>query len=66
MLGGSEADMILPWMIPLALGIGVAVTRTALSSHLPLKAALKTRWLMLVLAWTPLICWLASQVVVQD
>ena len=58
--------MILPWMVPLALLIGLSVTRTALKSHLPLKATLKTRWLLLVLGWTPLVCWLASQVVVQD
>ena len=58
--------MVQPWMIPVAVMIGVAGTRTALQARRLIKAASKDWWMVVVLAWSPLVCWVASQVVLQD
>jgi hypothetical protein len=56
------------WFAPVALGIGVAGTRTALESRRHLRAGSEDHgwWLLVVLSWLPLVCWLAAQFVVQD
>jgi len=56
--------MLLPWMIPMALLIGLFGTRGALQARHLIKAGTAAWWL--VLAWSPLLCWMASQMVVQD
>jgi hypothetical protein len=56
------------WMIPLAVLIGVVGTRTASKSRHSMSATTKAQgwWLLVVLAWTPLVCWFLSQFVNQD
>jgi len=53
--------------LPLALAIGLAGTRTWLqarhSLHVGREGAL---WLLPVLAWLPLVCWILSWFVPQD
>ena len=59
--------MTLPWFALLAVLIGIAATRTTFRQ----KHALKTRkerawWLLLVLGWLSLACWILAQFVTQD
>lgn len=60
--------MTLFWFVPLALLIGFAGTRTAVRSKHSLKARKKEPawWLLAVLSWLPLACWILSQFVRQD
>jgi hypothetical protein len=60
--------MMMPWFIPLGLGVGLAGTRTALHSRHQFRASRQegSLWLLLVLSWLPIFCWLAAQFVVQD
>ena len=60
--------MTLIWFFPVAILIGLAGTQTTLRSRHNLKARKRERawWLLLVLAWLPLACWLASQFITQD
>jgi hypothetical protein len=57
----------LPWFPLLACLVGLAGTRV----NLLVRHALQARqerpwWLLAVLAWLPLVCWIASQFVFQD
>lgn len=56
------------WFLPLAVLIGFAGTQTTLRSRHSLKARTRERawWLLLVLSWLPLACWVASQFIPQD
>jgi hypothetical protein len=53
------------WFIPVGALVGMSSTQTALKT---LKSNPKDRswWLLLVLGWVPLLCWVLSQFVVQD
>ena len=56
--------MLQPWMIPLALLIGLFGTRSALRTGHLIKTGTAAWWV--VLSWIPMLCWMASQVVLQD
>jgi len=53
------------WFIPVGALVGLASTQTSLKT---LKSNPKDRswWLLLVLGWFPLFCWLLSQFIIQD
>jgi hypothetical protein len=57
--------MTLPWMIPLALLIGVSGTRTALRLRRSPKSGTSDWWLLLVLGWVPLVIWALAQAIGQ-
>jgi hypothetical protein len=57
--------MTMPWMIPLALLIGIAGTRTSQRARRGVKGTGRGWWLLLILAWLPGVCWALSQVVTQ-
>jgi hypothetical protein len=57
--------MIMTWFLPLGIAIGAVGTQTALRSRHALKKE-RTWLLLLVMAWLPLVCWLAAQFVIQD
>ena len=55
------------WFLPLSVLIGFVGTQTFFGSRRASKAKKdRTWWLMLVLAWFPLVCWLFSQFIFQD
>jgi hypothetical protein len=56
------------WFFPLAILIGFLGTQTALRSRHTLKARKKEPawWLLGVLSWLPMACWIVSQFVRQD
>ena len=60
--------MSMPWFVPIAVLVGLAGTHTTMRSRHALKANKKERawWLLLVLSWVPLACWILSQIVPQD
>ena len=55
--------MLQPWMLPLTLLIGLFGTRSALHASRLVRTSTAAWWV--VLSWIPMICWMASQVVVQ-
>ena len=59
--------MIMPWFIPLAIGVGYEGTKTSLRSRHLLKSGNRERdwWILLVLAWLPSFCWIVSQFIEQ-
>jgi uncharacterized membrane protein len=57
--------MMMPWMIPLALSIGGVGTRTSFKARHTRKGSRNDWWLLLILAWTPALCWMISQFVEQ-
>ncbi len=59
--------MIMPWFFPLSILIGVAGTRTTLKSYHLLKGNTRERdwWLLPLVSWLPLFCWIMAQFVVQ-
>jgi hypothetical protein len=58
----------LAWFPVLAVIIGLVGTRTNLNVRHALKANRRERfwWLLIALAWLPLVCWTASLFVFQD
>jgi uncharacterized membrane protein YhaH (DUF805 family) len=56
------------WFLPVAVGIGLISTQTALKARRLHKPGTSERasWWYLVLGWFPLLCWILAQVVVQD
>ena len=59
--------MISPGILPLAILIGLSGTWTYLNVRHRLRAAKdRAPWLLIVLAWFPLVCWILSQFVTQD
>lgn len=52
--------MSMPWFFPLAVLVGVTGTRTSLTS---VRVNKKDRswWVLLAMAWWPLLCWVLSQ-----
>lgn len=55
------------WFLPLAFAVGIAGTRTWLLERHALRAARdKAPWLLPVLAWLPLVCWILSRFVRQE
>ena len=56
--------MIMAWFLPVGVLIGVLGTRTALKSR-RLDAKDPAWWLLLLLAWLPVLCWALAQVVAQ-
>lgn len=60
--------MTLAWFLPLALVIGFLGTQTAVRSRHALKARKLEPpwWILSVLSWLPLACWIVSQFVQQD
>ncbi len=54
-------------LLPLALAVGAAGTRTWMQArHSSLGARDGGLWLLPVLAWLPLVCWILSWFVTQD
>ena len=58
----------MPWFFPLGFLVGLAGTRTAVQSKRTLRASHQERtwWLLLLLSWLPIFCWIMAQFVVQD
>lgn len=55
------------WFLPLAIAVGVAGTRTWLQVRHSLRIARdRAPWLLPVLSWLPLVCWILSRFVNQD
>ena len=55
------------WFFPVAVLVGLAGTQTTLRRRHANKGRNDLAWwLLLVLAWLPLVCWLASLFVTQD
>lgn len=55
------------WFLPLAILVGLAGTRTFLQVRHSLRAARdRAPWLLPVLAWFPLACWILSRFLPQD
>ena len=59
--------MTLVWFVPVAILIGLAGTQTTLrvKHYLKVRRKEKAWWLLILIAWLPLLCWLASQFVTQ-
>jgi hypothetical protein len=56
-----------PWLLPFTVVIGLAGTRTYLDVRHGLRMARdKATWLLPVLSWWPLVCWILSQFIRQD
>ncbi len=53
--------LLMPWFLPLATGMGVVGTRTAKDFFLREKKKRLEGFLAIVLAWFPLLAWLAAQ-----
>ena len=58
--------MTLSWFLPLAVIIGLAVTHTTFRHVVKVHARDRSWWLLLVISWFPLVCWIISQKVIQD
>lgn len=59
--------MKMAWFAVVAGVIGLAGTRTNLHVRHSLKAHReRVWWFLIVLAWLPLVCWIASQFILQD
>ena len=60
--------MLMVWLAPLLLLVGAVGTRAALREHRTAKSnpLIRDWWLLIPLAWLPLLCWLASWFVVQE
>ena len=56
--------MTMAWFIPVGIAIGAVGTQTAFRARHALKKE-RVWWLLLVLAWLPILCWLAAQFVTQ-
>jgi hypothetical protein len=56
------------WFLPVGILIGLAGTQTAWRSRHAIhgKARDWTWWLLLVLAWLPIFCWIMAQFVDQS
>jgi len=50
------------WMVPLALLVGLFGTCTVLKLRHTLKNTEKDWWVTAMLFWTPLLCWIGSQI----
>jgi hypothetical protein len=59
--------MLMPWFFPLALGVGYVGTRTSLRARHTLKGGKRDSgwWMLLIVAWLPCFCWIASQLIDQ-
>jgi len=60
--------MIMGWFLPLGVLIAALGTRTAWrnrGAH-PGPRRDPAWWLLLVLAWLPMLCWILAQITVQD
>ena len=59
--------MTMIWFLPIGLLIGLAGTQTSLKARHFAKTnrAERTWWLLLVLSWMPVACWIASQFIAQ-
>lgn len=59
--------MVMPLFIPLAAAVGFTGTRTSLRSRHVLKSRKQASgwWMLLILAWLPTFCWIASQFIDQ-
>lgn len=57
----------MPWFLPLGLGIGLCLTRTALERRRAERHDRRGRdwWLLLLIGWIPILAWIASQFVEQ-
>ncbi len=54
--------MVMPWFLPLALGIGVLATRGASDyrrDHQWSKAS-RDAWLLIFFGWVPLVAWICN------
>lgn len=61
--------MVMPWFISVAIFLGVVGTKTSLQQrHLMAKKAPPDPgwWLILVIAWMPLVCWVLAQFIRQE
>jgi hypothetical protein len=60
--------MIMAWFFPLGVLVGLAGTQTAYRSRHTLRLSRQegTWWFLVLLAWLPILCWIAAQFVVQD
>jgi hypothetical protein len=59
--------MIMGWFLPVGILIGAAGTQTAFRSRHATKAHTRERawWLLLMLSWLPVVCWILAQFVDQ-
>ena len=59
--------MTMAWLAPLLLLVGCAGTRTAFREHRGTRTSPLTRdwWMLIPLAWLPMMCWVVSQFVIQ-
>ena len=59
--------MTMVWLAPLLLLLGIAGTRTAYRAHRSAKNSPLARdwWVLIPLAWLPVMCWAVSQFVIQ-
>ena len=57
----------MPWFLPLGIVVGVAGTRTASRTRRSIKSGKQEGgwWLLPLLSWFPLVCWLLAQFVTQ-
>lgn len=59
--------LIMPWFAPLSMGLGLLGTRTGLQArHLRRGNHARGWWLILLVAWLPLLYWVLVQFVPQD
>jgi hypothetical protein len=56
--------MTMTWFIPVGIVIGAVGTQTAIKSRRSQKD--RTWWLLLLLAWLPVACWLLAQFILQE
>jgi hypothetical protein len=59
--------MIMGWFLPVGILIGAVGTQAAFKSRHVTKAHSKERawWLLLLLSWLPIVCWILAQFVDQ-
>ena len=56
--------MTMAWFLPVGIAIGAVGTQTAFRARHSHKRE-RLWWLLLVLAWLPILCWTAAQFVLQ-
>jgi hypothetical protein len=59
---------MMPWFLPLGIAVGVAGTRIAMRARRAIRSTKQDGgwWLLPLLSWLPLACWILAQFVTQD